>query len=65
LEIPKVPCLFIKTSNSIGQPNGPVTIPKTAQGEAGLVDYEVELALVFNKTFKDIKEEDAMSVVLG
>lgn|SRR4051812_7590300 len=65
LAIPQVPCLFVKTANSIGNPNGQLNIPKMAQGEAGFVDYEVELATVFSRTFKDISEEDAMSVVLG
>lgn len=61
LEIPTVPVLFAKFSNSINGPDGPVVLPNADPQ----VDYEAELAVVVGRRAKAVSEADAMDYVAG
>jgi 2-keto-4-pentenoate hydratase/2-oxohepta-3-ene-1,7-dioic acid hydratase in catechol pathway len=53
--------LFIKSSNALNDPLGPIPVPRlTSQ-----VDYEGELAVVIGKTAKHVSPAHALDHVLG
>jgi len=60
-QIPDNPMLFIKSSNALNNPGGPIPIPPNS----GMVDYEGELAVVIGKTAKRVPKERALDYVLG
>lgn len=60
-EIPTVPVLFAKFSNSINGPDAAVVIP----GDDPQVDYEAELAVVIGRTARGVSESAAMDFVAG
>lgn len=60
--IPELPLVFVKTSNTIVGPGGPVMLPKMAPTE---VDYEAELVIVIGKEAKNVAESDVGDYVLG
>ncbi len=60
-EVPKEPCLFIKPTTSILDPNGNIIYPEISNR----VDYEGELALIIKKKCKNVSESEAMDYVSG
>jgi 2-keto-4-pentenoate hydratase/2-oxohepta-3-ene-1,7-dioic acid hydratase in catechol pathway len=59
--VPENPMLFIKSSNALNDPLGPIPVPRlTSQ-----VDYEGELAVVIGKTAKHVSPAHALDHVLG
>ncbi|KAF4121499.1 2-keto-4-pentenoate hydratase/2-oxohepta-3-ene-1,7-dioic acid hydratase (catechol pathway) [Geosmithia morbida] len=65
LDLPTVPTVFLKPSNSLGGPwPEPTVLPKLSQlDDCG--DYESELAVVIGKDAKNVPESEAMDYVLG
>lgn len=61
VEMPEHPTLFAKFSNSLVGPYDAVRIPAVSKE----IDYEGELAVVIGETCKDVRPEDALSVVAG
>lgn len=61
-DLPPAPLLFIKATSSVIGPGDPIIIPAVAPEQ---VDYEAELAVVINKTARNVKEKDALKYVLG
>ncbi|WWD15614.1 hypothetical protein CI109_100036 [Kwoniella shandongensis] len=65
LEVPSVPTVFTKTSNTLGDPYpAPTVIPKAFVAD-NAADYEAEVAIVIGKKVKDVSEEEALDYVLG
>ncbi len=62
-KIPEFPILFVKTPNTLQNPNDPILLPTTLRSDE--VDYECELAVVIGKTCKNVKREAALGYVLG
>ena len=61
--IPEHPILFVKTPNTLQNPNDPILLPTHLKSDE--VDYECELAVVIGKTCKNATRETALSYVLG
>jgi len=61
MEIPKEPVIFFKATTSLVGPNDAVVIPKNATK----LDWEVELAIVMEKSASYVSREDAMNYVAG
>ena len=61
-EIPKIPLVFIKTTNTLTAHNKDIVLPKN---NPDAVDYEAELAVVIGKKASYVSEEDAMDYVFG
>jgi len=59
--VPARPMWFMKTVNSIQNPDDPIVLPP---GSAR-VDYEGELAVVLGRPARDVSVADALSYVLG
>jgi 2-keto-4-pentenoate hydratase/2-oxohepta-3-ene-1,7-dioic acid hydratase in catechol pathway len=59
--LPSMPMLFMKPLDTVIGPGAPIVYPRQGQ----TVDYEGELAVVIGKTARRVKEEDALSCVLG
>jgi len=59
--IPEEPLLFLKPPSALIGPFDSIVYPEMSQR----VDYEGELALVMGKTASRLREEEAMSAVLG
>ena len=59
--ISEVPGLFFKPNTSVVGPGDPVIMPAITQE----VSYEAELAVVIGRMCKDVKAEDAASVIFG
>ncbi|HOP80266.1 MAG TPA: fumarylacetoacetate hydrolase family protein [Armatimonadota bacterium] len=59
---PAAPVIFLKATSSVIGPGESIILPNMAPDE---VDYEAELAIVIGKTCKNVREEDALSYVLG
>lgn len=59
--VPTSPILFMKPSTSVIGPNAAIKLP----ANSARVDYEGELAVVIGKPCRDVKAEDAASVILG
>jgi len=62
-KIPEFPILFIKSPNTLQNPNDPIQIPSHLKSDE--VDYECELAVVIGKTCKNATKENALDFVLG
>jgi 2-keto-4-pentenoate hydratase/2-oxohepta-3-ene-1,7-dioic acid hydratase in catechol pathway len=60
---PERPILFMKTPNSVQNPDDPIEIPTFMA--SGKVDYECELAVVIGKSCKNATRETALDYVLG
>jgi 2-keto-4-pentenoate hydratase/2-oxohepta-3-ene-1,7-dioic acid hydratase in catechol pathway len=60
-EIPDNPMLFIKASNALNDPFGPIPIPRRSTE----IDYEAELCVVIGKAAKHVSKADALGHVLG
>jgi len=65
METPDVPSVFMKPSNSLGDPYPAPTILPAAFVKDDAADHESEVALVIGKTAKNVSEEDAMDYLLG
>lgn len=61
LPFPSAPILFSKFNNTITAHGKEVELPNLSSQ----VDYEAELAIVISKMAKNLKKEDALSVVYG
>ncbi len=61
MELPKVPIVFIKLSNSVVGPDANIVLPKLSTKP----DYEAELGFVIGKPGYQIPESSAMDHVLG
>ena len=61
--IPEYPILFVKTPNTLQNPDDPILLPTHLKSDE--VDYECELAVVIGKTCKNATRETALSYVLG
>ena len=59
--VPRVPMLFIKSSNTLNNPGDPILIPRLSSQ----VDYEAELAVVIGKAAKNVTRERALDYVFG
>jgi 2-keto-4-pentenoate hydratase/2-oxohepta-3-ene-1,7-dioic acid hydratase in catechol pathway len=60
-ELPKVPMLFIKSSNTLNHPGGIIRIPRLSQ----MIDYEAELAVVIGRDAKYVPRNRALEYVFG
>ncbi len=61
-EIPKIPLVFIKTTNTVTAHGKDIVLPKN---NPDAVDYEAELALVIGKKASYVSEEEALNYVFG
>jgi 2-keto-4-pentenoate hydratase/2-oxohepta-3-ene-1,7-dioic acid hydratase in catechol pathway len=61
LEVPAVPVVFAKFRNSLIGPDTAIELPVISQE----VDYEGELAVVIGRSCKNIKVNEALTVVAG
>jgi 2-keto-4-pentenoate hydratase/2-oxohepta-3-ene-1,7-dioic acid hydratase in catechol pathway len=61
-EIPKIPLVFIKSTNSLTSHGKNIVLPKNYPDA---VDYEAELAVVIGKEASYVSEKDAMDYVFG
>ena len=61
-EIPTIPLVFIKTTNTVTAHGKDIVLPKN---NPDAVDYEAELAFVIGKKASYVSEEEAMNYVLG
>ncbi len=59
MEVPTTPMVFTKFPSSVCGPNADVPIP------GPMTDYEAELVVVIGATSRNVREEDAFSVVAG
>jgi 2-keto-4-pentenoate hydratase/2-oxohepta-3-ene-1,7-dioic acid hydratase in catechol pathway len=59
--IPKVPMLFIKSSNTLNNPLDPILIPR----RSSQIDYEAELCVIIGKAAKNVSKERALDYVFG
>ncbi len=60
-ELPTTPMIFLKPSTSVIGPNATIQVPESA----GRIDYEGELAVVIGRPCRDVRAEDASTVILG
>lgn len=60
-EVPKVPMLFIKASNTLNHPGGPIPVPR----RSSMIDYEGELVVIIGKAAKNVSRENALDHVFG
>ena len=63
MSIPERPIVFMKTLNTIQDPDTPILLPTHVASSQ--VDYECELAIVIGTTCKNVGREDALAYVLG
>lgn len=61
MAIPTVPVLFSKFPNTIAAPGEQIVLPATARE----YDYEAELGVVIGRRAKHVREQEALSYVLG
>jgi 2-keto-4-pentenoate hydratase/2-oxohepta-3-ene-1,7-dioic acid hydratase in catechol pathway len=59
--LPQHPMLFIKSGNTLNDPDGIVPMPRLSRQ----IDYEGELAVVIGRDARDVLRADAMAYVLG
>jgi 2-keto-4-pentenoate hydratase/2-oxohepta-3-ene-1,7-dioic acid hydratase in catechol pathway len=59
--VPTSPMLFMKPSTSVIGPGAAIRLPASSNR----IDYEGELAAVIGRPCRDVKAEDAASVILG
>ncbi len=60
-EAPAEPLLFLKPNTSVIGPGDPIVLPP----QSAQVDFEGELAVVIGAVAKNVREEDAASVIFG
>ncbi len=59
--VPDEPLIFIKPSTSVIGPGAPILLPPSSHR----VEFEGELAVVIGRPCRDVKAENAQSVILG
>ena len=59
--LPPDPLIFLKPSTSVIGPNAPILLPPSSTQ----VDFEGELAVVIGRPCRDVKADNASSVILG
>ncbi len=59
--VPDEPLIFLKPSTSVIGPGAPILIPPSSSR----VEFEGELAVVIGRPCRDVKAENAQSVILG
>ena len=62
LEPPAAPVTFVKTPNSLLDPDTDIVV---TAGTTDELDWEVELAAVIGRRVRDVSEDDALDAVLG
>jgi len=60
---PQYPVLFVKGTNALQHPGGPILIPAHLRSDQ--VDYECELAVVIGRNCKNVRRTEALDYVLG
>jgi 2-keto-4-pentenoate hydratase/2-oxohepta-3-ene-1,7-dioic acid hydratase in catechol pathway len=60
-QIPKLPMLFIKASNTLNNPGDPIPVPRLSS----MIDYEAELVIVIGKTAKNVSKDRSLDHVFG
>ncbi len=60
-EVPAEPMMFLKPSTSVIGPGAPIRLP----AQSSSVSFEGELAVVIGRPCRDVRAEDAASVILG
>ncbi len=60
-DVPTSPIIFLKPSTSVIGPRSVIQLPPSSER----VDYEGELAVVIGRPCRDVKAENASSVILG
>lgn len=60
-DVPTEPLLFLKPNTSVIGPGDPIVLPR----QSHRVDFEGELAVVIGSIAKNVREEDAASVIFG
>jgi len=60
-EVPEEPMMFLKPNTSVIGPGDAIVLPK----QSSHVDFEGELAVVIGSVARNVREEDAASVVFG
>lgn len=60
-DVPKEPLLFLKPNTSVIGPDDAIVLPP----QSSRVDFEGELAVVIGSIAKNVREEDAASVIFG
>ena len=63
MKIPEYPILFMKSINTIQNPDDPIVLPRHLNSSQ--VDYECELTVVIGKKAKNVSRENALDYVLG
>ncbi len=61
LDLPASPILFMKPSSAVIGPGEAIVYP----GQTSRVDYEAELAVVIRQRCRNVRPEDARTVILG
>ncbi len=62
LSVPAEPILFLKATSSVTGPDHPILLPAAGPDQ---VDYEAELAVVIEKTAKNIAPAEAPDYIFG
>ncbi len=62
--LPEFPMIFVKTTNVVQDPGGPILLPRSSNASHE-VDYEGELAVVIGRSAKNVRPADALDHVLG
>jgi 2-keto-4-pentenoate hydratase/2-oxohepta-3-ene-1,7-dioic acid hydratase in catechol pathway len=62
--LPEFPMVFVKTTNTLQHPGGPILLPRSTN-TSHEVDYECELAVVIGRAAKNVPRERALEHVLG
>lgn len=60
-EKPEKPLLFCKTPNTLNGPNDPITLPASSHQ----IDWEVELAVVIDRTARRVDQKEALNHIAG
>lgn len=60
-DLPAEPLVFFKSPTAVSGPFDPIVIPKTASA----VDWEVELGVVMGGTARNVRPEEAASLIAG
>jgi 2-keto-4-pentenoate hydratase/2-oxohepta-3-ene-1,7-dioic acid hydratase in catechol pathway len=60
-EVPAEPLIFLKPNSSLNAHGDPIVYPRLSSN----VNYEGEIALVIGQRARNVKREDAMSIIFG
>lgn len=62
-KIPERPVVFLKSPTAVQDPDGPIVLPRSLRSTE--VDFEAELALVIDRTCKNVPRSRALDYVRG